>query len=159
MSRAFVKEIDEAEVPLPERAVSLAPNRVTLRGVHLIEREIDRLEHQLAIDPKAENLRLLRRDLRYWQARHATMEVMQPDAEPETIVFGTTVRIRRADRESTVTIVGEDEADPASGLIAWTSPLARALDGAEAGESVELAAAGRNEKIEILAVTLQSSTL
>jgi transcription elongation GreA/GreB family factor len=33
-------------------------------------------------------------------------------------------------------LVGEDEADAASGLISWTAPLAQALLGREAGENV-----------------------
>jgi transcription elongation GreA/GreB family factor len=33
-------------------------------------------------------------------------------------------------------LVGEDEADASSGLISWMAPLAQALLGREAGESV-----------------------
>ncbi len=33
-------------------------------------------------------------------------------------------------------LVGEDEADASSGLISWVAPLAQALLGREAGESV-----------------------
>jgi hypothetical protein len=46
--------------------------------------------------------------------------------------FGSRATNRRAAVMSDVTIVGEDEADPPTGLIAWTAPLARALEGAEA---------------------------
>ena len=153
MSRAFVKESDDAEVPVPERMVSPAPNRVTARGARLIEQEIERLEQRVSEKPPADDLRILRRDLRYWQARHATMDVIHPDAGTETIALGTSALIKRAGRTSTVTIVGEDEADPASGLIAWTAPLARALEGAEPGDTIELNAAGRDEVVEVLSVT------
>ena len=34
------------------------------------------------------------------------------------------------------TIVGEDEADPAAGLVSWVSPLARALQDAEVGDLI-----------------------
>jgi transcription elongation GreA/GreB family factor len=53
---------------------------------------------------------------------------------------------------SDVWIVGEDEADPAHGRIAWTAPLARALDGAVRGDVVELEAGGRIEEVRVLAV-------
>ena len=49
------------------------------------------------------------------------------------------------------TVVGDDEADPANGMIAFSAPLARALMGAEVGELIEFA--GREEAIEILAIT------
>jgi transcription elongation factor GreB len=45
-------------------------------------------------------------------------------------------------------IVGEDEADPDTGRIAWTSPVARALLGAEEGDLRQLP---RGE-VEIVAV-------
>ena len=67
-------------------------------------------------------------------------------------MFATRVRIRRGGALSEIAIVGEDEADPATGKIAWTSPLARAIDGAEPGETAELAAGGRTEMIGIAAV-------
>ena len=49
--------------------------------------------------------------------------------------FGTTVTGMREDgREVTFAIVGEDEAEPEAGRIAWTAPVARALLGGEPGE-------------------------
>ena len=48
--------------------------------------------------------------------------------------------------------VGEDEADPATGHIAWTSPLASALLEVEPGEVVPFSAGGRDEEIEVLAI-------
>jgi transcription elongation GreA/GreB family factor len=42
------------------------------------------------------------------------------------------------DREQTYRIVGEDEADPEAGLLAWTSPVARALLGATIGDTRRL---------------------
>jgi len=48
--------------------------------------------------------------------------------------------------------VGEDEAEPSAGLIAWTAPLARALQGAQAGETVDLEAGGRVEPVTVVAI-------
>jgi transcription elongation GreA/GreB family factor len=152
MSRAFVKEIDDApEPPLPERPVSAAPNRVTARGARLIEQAVAGLERQIAVaEPTA--LPLLQRDLRYWQARRASMQPVPADPAPAAVGFGVRATVIRGGRTQTLGIVGEDEADPAAGLIAWTSPLARALEGAEPGEAVEFAAGGRTEVIEVVAV-------
>ena len=55
------------------------------------------------------------------------------------MVFGVAVTGRREDgRAVTFRIVGEDEADPAQGRIAWTAPVARSLLGSEPGEIRQL---------------------
>jgi transcription elongation GreA/GreB family factor len=153
MSRAFVREDSEAPPPAPiERPVSSAPNRVTPRGLRLIGDEIGRLEAAIAATEDEEALAMLRRDLRYWSTRSASAQPVEPDPDPQAAGFGTRVAIRRGGETSEIRIVGEDEADPAEGRIAWTSPLARALDEAEPGETVEMEAGGRVEKIEVLGV-------
>jgi len=152
MSRAFVKELDDAppEPPL-ERPVSGAPNLVTARGARLIEERVAELERAVG-EADEEAAPPLRRDLRYWLVRRAGARLVAPDPSPEAVGFGARVTIRRGGKESRIRIVGEDEADPEAGLIAWTSPLARALDEAEPGETVELAAGGRTVPVAILAV-------
>ena len=152
MSRAFVREVDDAPPqPPPERQASSAPNLVTPRGARLIDETIAGIEAALpAAAGEAEAL--LRRDLRYWTLRRATARVVAPDPHPRAAGFGTRVTIRRDVLVTDVSIVGEDEADPAHGRVAWTAPLARALEGAERGEVVELEAGGRVEEIRVLAV-------
>jgi len=154
MSRAFVKEGDDAPPPPPlERAISSAPNLVTARGARLIDEAVAALERDIeAAGDEDETVLLLRRDLRYWLARRATARLVAPDPDPQAAGFGARLTIRRDGQESEILIVGEDEADPDSGRIAWTSPLARALDEAEPGDVVELAAGGRTVPIELLAV-------
>jgi transcription elongation GreA/GreB family factor len=152
LSRAFVREIDDAPPPLPlERPVSAAANLVTPRGARLIEQEIAALEAAL-MDPAAADEAALRRDLRYWLSRRATAQVVVHHPKPRAAGIGTRVTIRRGVLMSDIWIVGEDEADPAHGRIAWTAPLARALDGAERGEVVELQAGGRIEEIRVFAI-------
>jgi transcription elongation GreA/GreB family factor len=149
MSRAFVKEDDDAPPPPPlERPVSAAPNRVTARGYRLIEEEIAGLEAALGAGQDPEVEARLRRDLRYWTARRASAQPVPHNPEPRAAGFGARVTFRRGVATQVIEIVGEDEADPAAGRIAWTSPLARALDGAAPGETVELG----DEAIELLAV-------
>ena len=154
MSRAFTKEIDDAPPPpVPERAISTARNLVTPNGARQIEQMVAALTQQTAATGDKEVLAALKRDLRYWEARRASMEIMEPIAEPATVRFGTHVSIRRGGAVRDIRIVGEDEADPASGAIAWTSPLARALEGAAPGDTVEFEVAGREEDVAVLSIT------
>jgi len=46
MSRAFVRDSDDAPQPLPERPVSPHPNFVTSRGLAAIEARVRELETQ-----------------------------------------------------------------------------------------------------------------
>ena len=58
----------------------------------------------------------------------------------------------QTDTETTYKIVGEDEADIASGLISFTSPIARALLGKDEGDEVSFAAPGGEKQYEIIEV-------
>lgn len=88
-------------------------------------------------DADREALGLAGRDLRYWSARRASAELVEPVPDLHTVQFGTRVTILRDDgREQTFRIVGEDEADAASGSISHVSPLARALVGKHVGDTV-----------------------
>jgi transcription elongation GreA/GreB family factor len=141
MSRAFVKE-DDAGTPLPDRPISAERNLVTRRGLQLIEQEIARHQHDLArarADADREAAGRASRELRYWSARRASAEVAEPEPDAGSVVFGTAVTLLRDDdTEVTLRIVGEDEADPAAGRIAWTTPVARAILGSRPGEVREL---------------------
>ncbi len=141
MSRAFVKE-DDASTPLPDRPVSTQRNLVTQRGLLLIEQAITRYQHDLArarADADREAAGRASRELRYWSARRASAEVALPEPDTARVVFGTAVTLLRDDdTQLTLRIVGEDEADPTAGRIAWTTPVARALLGSVAGETCEL---------------------
>ena len=153
MSRAFTKEIDDAPVPRPlEHPIGRAPNLVTPRGAAMIVAKALEIADRIASTQDPETLDALRRDQRYWEARRASMQIVPPSEDGNEVAFGTSVRIRRRGKMLTVHIVGEDEADPATGLIAWTSPLARALTGAEVGEAVSLGSDDRSEAIDILAI-------
>jgi transcription elongation GreA/GreB family factor len=141
MSRAFVKE-DDAGTPLPDRPISPHRNLVTRRGLRLIEEELARYQRDLArahADADREAAGRASRELRYWSARRASAEVAEPDPDAASVVFGTAVTLLRDDdTELTLRIVGEDEADPAAGRIAWTTPVARAILGSRPGDVREL---------------------
>ena len=152
MSRAFVKESDADLVELPDRPVSRHPNLVAPAGLAAIEREVARphAAHAAAVgaaDKAA--IAAAARELRYWSARRASAEVVEPPAETSRVQFGSTVTVRRQDgRTQTFRIVGEDEAAPAHGTLSHVAPLSRALFGKAAGERVEIAGG----EVEILAI-------
>ncbi|MFP5410080.1 MAG: transcription elongation factor GreA [Gammaproteobacteria bacterium] len=70
------------------------------------------------------------------------------------VVFGATVDLEDADSGDTVTyqIVGDDEADIKAGKISVSSPIARALIGKHAGDSVDVQAPGGVRQYEVLDV-------
>lgn len=141
MSRAFVKEDDDAVEELPERPVSTAPNLVTAAGLEAIEAELSALNEALSAagEDRAERARI-NRDLRYWSARRSTAQLVQPPANCESVRFGCSVTIERDDgRTQTFRIVGEDEAAPETGTISHVSPLARALLGKSVGDTARVA--------------------
>lgn len=159
MSRAFVKEDDDRPpAPLPDWPVSDAPNLVTARGLARIREKLAVLQAQLLQDMGEGQRAHLRRDQRYWSARLATARLVRPDPEPVEVAFGTCVSYLELPAAAqagpaTVQIVGEDEADPAAGLIAYTAPLARALVGLEPGEVGRLRAGGRDLDLQVVAVS------
>jgi transcription elongation GreA/GreB family factor len=154
MSKAFTREDDQDDtVDLPEREVSSFPNLVTPEGLAAIDVEIARYSSAhaaaLAASDKGAAARAAR-ELRYWTQRRATARIAPPPEDETQVRFGATVTLQREDgRKSTWRIVGEDEADPATGTLSHASPLARALMGREAGDSV---AAGATEA-EIISIS------
>ena len=79
------------------------------------------------------------RDLRYFSARRASAQLIDPPEQVERVAFGAAVTLEREDgRVQTWRIVGEDEADPAHGSVSYISPLARAVLGKEVGDTVTL---------------------
>jgi transcription elongation GreA/GreB family factor len=146
MSRAFVKEHEDAIEELPDRPVSPHPNLVTPAGLAQIEGELAHAQQQHAAAQAAGDRAALARatrELRYWTARRATAEPVAAPHDATQVQFGSTVSIVRDDgRRQTFQIVGEDEADPARGTISHVSPLARALFGKRVGDVIQ---AGQSE--------------
>ncbi|MFZ2029666.1 MAG: GreA/GreB family elongation factor [Vitreimonas sp.] len=136
MSRAFVKETDAPE-EVPERLISSAPNYVTEEGLAAIDAMIGELARALdGLDREDDKRARLMRDLRYWSARRGSAQVKTPRG-PDAVDFGARVTLQRNGSEERFRIVGEDEADPKAGTIAYVSPFARALLGKAIGDIVE----------------------
>ena len=81
------------------------------------------------------------------------IDVTAVDAKGK-IIFGSTVEILDEDtgEETVYTIVGEDEADIKTGLISYTSPIARALIGKNEGDVISFSAPGGEKQFEVLQV-------
>lgn len=150
MSVAFRREGDDEHLePRFELPIPPGPNLVTELGAKLIEAKIAELEATIEQAGTEDEIKSLKRDLRYWNTRHATMEI-QPRASGEAAAFGTRVSYKLNGKKKAVSIVGDDEADPAMGLISFSSPIARALIGAGEGDFADFG--GKADAIEVLGV-------
>ena len=154
MSRAFTKESDDAGTELPERALSVHANYVTLHGLQQLKLQLETAEKKRSqllvvkdgagyVEPLAkqiakQKIAMLERDMRYLSARQQSA-ILSDNAllQADTVLFGATVNVEDdAGIMQEFTIVGEDEADIAANKVSWVSPLAKALLGHKIGETV-----------------------
>lgn len=150
MSVAFRREQDDEHLePRFELPIPPGPNLVTERGAKLIEAKSAELEASIEKGGTEDEIKSLKRDLRYWKTRRATMDI-QPEAKGDEAAFGTRVTYKLNGKTNAVSIVGDDEADPAKGLISFSSPIARALIGAGEGDFADFG--GKADAIEVLGV-------
>lgn len=140
MSVAFRRESDEEHLePRFERPIPHGPNLVTRRGLRLIRERVAELDVSL-VDADEPERAMLARELRYWRTRLVTA-IEAPPPGADEVAFGARVRVSINGAERTLEIVGDDEAEPAAGRIAFSAPLARALIGASAGDEVRFGTA------------------
>lgn len=150
MSVAFRREGDDEHLePKFERPIPPGPNLVTPRGLAQITARLAEVEALLATLTDEDARKAARRDLRYWSTRLATAQVM-PAPAGDVVEFGARVTLRHNGKPRTITLVGDDEADPAAGLLSFSAPLARAIMGAEAGETVDFG--GKADALEIVEI-------
>jgi transcription elongation GreA/GreB family factor len=161
MSRAFVNEDNAAaQVDQPvERQVSVQPNYVTPSGLAQLQAKVAELQTLLgelnAQGELADKQREadLQRDLRYFNQRLQSAQVVALASSTTKVQIGS--RVTFADEhshEQTVQLVGEDQADAAAGLINWSSPLGRALLGAQLGDEVLWQRPAGDQLIEIIRI-------
>ena len=157
MSVAFRRESDEEHLePRFELPIPPGPNLVTARGLVLIEARVAELEAGLSAQTDEAERKATQRDLRYWRTRLATAEPTE-GGTCDKVGFGCQVVLNVNGAERTIELVGHDEADPASGKLAFTAPLCRAVMEAEVGERLDFG--GRNEAIEVLKISSSAPTL
>lgn len=150
MSRGFVREGDQEEVPMvPQRAYlpDGVPNFVTPAGMEQLLTEkrllINERDHVVAINENERRIAVnfINAKLQLLESRIADARIIAPDGQPpDEIRFGATVTLNiAATRKIQVfQIVGVDEADISKGRISFISPLAKALMNKKAGERVVL---------------------
>ena len=148
MSVAFRRDSDEEHrEPRFELPIPAGPNLVTPHGLAQIESRVAELEAGLSGVGDEAELAVAKRDLRYWRTRLATAQ-LQPPPHEDRVGFGSRVGFRLNGAHRTIEIVGDDEADPACGRIAFSAPLARALIGSNVGDIVDFG--GKADAIEIV---------
>jgi len=150
MSRGFVKEDDQEEVPMvPQRAhlPDGVTNFVTRTGMDLLLAEKEALTREReSISITSENekriaLNFINAKLQLLGNRIAEARVVDPKEQPKgEIMFGAIVTLKTAlsGKNQVFQIVGVDEADIARGKISFLSPLAKALINKKVGETITL---------------------
>lgn len=106
-------------------------------------------------------LREIDREINRLSAKLKHAKVVDPAHQPDRkrIFFGATVELAdEDDKRHTVTLVGNDEADAAAGLIGWDAPLARALRGAAVGDLRTVQLPGGLKEWEVMAVDYPSGS-
>jgi len=164
MSRGFVKEDDQEEIPIvPQRAYlpEGVTNFVTRTGMDqlLVEKQMlinekDNLsnanenEKRIALNYINSRLHLLNN-------RIAEAKVVNPDEQPQNeIRFGASVTLKTkgSGHIQTFQIVGIDEADISKGKISFISPLAKILINKKTGDIVALSRTKEDVVFEIMGI-------
>jgi transcription elongation factor GreB len=165
MSRGFVKEDDQEEIPIvPPRAdlPNGAINYVTPNGLNdlLLEKEeiIDERNHLKSENENEHRIssNFLKAKLTLLSERIMTAKVI--DLTEQTlneVHFGSTVKLQATDekRPQTYQIVGVDEANISNGKISFLSPVAKILLDKKVGEDAILKLANRNRVFKILEIS------
>lgn len=158
---------DEDVAPLKPPLPPGARNYVTPAGAARLAAEIGALrqEHRPALaaaardesppGPARRALGECDRRIAYLARMQALQEVVEPAGQPaDRVRFGATVAVRQSPGgESTLRIVGVDEADPGSGDVSWISPVARALMGARVGDTVRFDLPSGPSRLKVLAIS------
>jgi transcription elongation factor GreB len=106
-------------------------------------------------------MREIDRELAHLSRRMKSARVIDPADQPDKsrAFFGATVTLAdEDDEERTVTLVGDDEQDASAGRIGWSSPLARALKGAEVGDLRSVRLPGGLKDWEVIAIAYPQSS-
>src|SRR5512133_3138890 len=150
MSRGFIKEDDQEEVPIvPQRAFlpEGVSNFVTPAGMDKLLAEKQMLINERdSLGNSNENekriaLNFINAKLQLLNNRIAEARIVDLKEQPQNeIRFGATVTLktRGSGKVQAFQITGVDEADIAGGMISFLSPLAKVLINKKVGEMVTL---------------------
>ena len=167
MSRGFVKEDDQEEIPIvPQRAYlpDGVTNFVTRSGMNQLLEEKEALiseRDNLNISDENEKriaLNFINAKLNLLINRISSAKIVDNSDQPANeIRFGAIVTLRTETSKETQTfqIVGVDEADISKGKISFISPLAKILINKRKGDKAVLKRTGENVVFEILGIDYQ----
>jgi transcription elongation factor GreB len=165
MSRGFVKEDDQEEIPMVPPRADLPQgitNYVTPAGMNelLAEKQwlTDEKQHlsQTSDNEKRIALNHINAKLQLLNNRIAEAKVVNLSGQPQNEVrFGAVVTLKTESAKTiqTFQIVGVDEANVSKGKISFLSPLAKALLNKKAGEKAVLKLAREDRVFEILNIS------
>jgi transcription elongation factor GreB len=164
MSRGFVKEGDQEEIPILTPRAYLpdgVTNYVTQVGMNELLDEKQMLINELEnLDISNENERRiasnhLNAKLKLLNERILTAKIIDLDKQsPDEVWFGATVtlKINNETELQKYQIVGVEEADVSKGKISFISPIAKILIGKEVGDKAVLKLANGNRTFEIMEI-------
>ena len=162
MSRGFVKESDQEELPIiPPRSPlpDGETNYVTPAGLTALEAERDQLEAEKAAlptdneDERRRAATVLDGKLALLNQRITSARVLDPADQPqEEVRFGAYVKIKQQGRVQEFQIVGVDEANVKERKISFTAPIARAITGLYVGETADFRLGSEVRKLEVLEI-------
>ncbi|WP_026755298.1 GreA/GreB family elongation factor [Sediminibacter sp. Hel_I_10] len=165
MSRGFVKEDDQEEIPLVPPRADLPEgviNYVTAKGKEalLLEREELMAEREhIAQDgdkDKRISFNFITAKLQLLNNRIATAQIIELSHQPKDEVrFGATValKIGKSSAVQHYQIVGVDEADIAKQKLSFISPIAKLLIGKRVGDKPVLKLAKEDRVFEIISIS------
>ncbi len=113
------------------------------------------LSENAEYDAAKEAQGMLEARIRLLENKIATAQVIDiSKLSGEKVVFGATVLLEDADsgEEKRITIVGDEEADAANGLISYASPLARSVIGKSVGDAAIVNLPSGKKEYEVLEV-------
>lgn len=170
MSRGFVREGDQEEVPLVPQRAFLPPgvaNFVTREGMdQLLKEKKELISERENLDITNENEKRIAQNylnakLQLLNERIAEARVVEITGQPpDEITFGATVTLKNYASGSVQTfrIVGVDEADIAKGKISFISPLAKVLINKKTGDRVTLKRNREDIVFEILEIIYKENS-
>jgi transcription elongation factor GreB len=165
MSRGFVKEDDQEEVPIiPKRAYlpEGVTNFVTPYGMNQLLAEKQMLvseKNNLKSANENENritLNYINAKLQLLNNRIIEAKIVNLNEQPQNeIRFGAmiTLKVEASKNIQTFQIVGVDEADISKGKVSFISPIAKVLINKKIGDKVILKQAGKDIVFEIINIS------
>jgi transcription elongation factor GreB len=165
MSRGFVKEDDQEEVPMvPQRAYlpEGVTNYVTPDGMNQLLAEKQMLiDERNNLNNTSENekritLNFVNAKLQLLNNRIAEARIVNLNKQPQNeIRFGAMISLKTEASKNiqTFQIVGVDEADISKGKISFISPVAKVLINKKIGDKVILKQANKDFAFEIINIS------